>query len=261
MSSARWLVPLLLLAGACGGKAGKNASEGVGGASGASGSPAVVEPTCADTLRSADDEAENAKVLEMAADGDPDTLVPLLIWLVQVETTGEVTEAARNKQYEPYQGPVAAKLTEWGVKNVERFWLTNSIAASVPLKYVDDLLCLPNVLNVHTDAAYWQIVEPPWSADEAGKYECPLEGAQCPEHCFDFEGTPFDEAAGCYQYPARERVACAITGQVIFDGAASCFEQIATGKTFLFYSFVPVEPNFIGWRPCDPALPIQLCGL
>lgn len=258
MSRARWAVPLLLLAGACAGKAGKNASEGVGGASGASGSPAVMEPTCADTLRSADDEAKNAKVLEMAADGDPEQLVPLLIWLVQVATTGEVTAASLSKQYEPYQAPIVAKLTEWGVQNIERFWITNSIAASVPLKYVDDLLCLPNVLNVHTDAPYWEIVERPWGADEAGKYECPLQGEQCPEHCFEYNGIPFDEAAGCYG--GQERVGCAITTPVIFDGVASCFELLATGKTYLFYNFVPVEPNFIGWQPCEPALTIQLCG-
>ena len=218
----------------------------------------VVEPTCADTPRSADDEAENAQVLAMAQHGEPDKLVPLLIWLVQVETTGEVTEAARSKQFEPYQAPIAAKLSEWGVQNVEQAWLVNSMAASVPLKYIDDLLCLPNVLHVHTDTPYWEVVDKPWGADEAGKYECPLQGEQCPEHCFDFNGIPFDEAAGCYR--GRERVGCAITQQFINDGAASCFEHVATQKTYLFYSFVPVEPNFIGWRPCDPALTIQQCA-
>lgn len=260
MARVRWVLPLLV-ACACGGKAGKNSSEGIGGAgstAGSSGAPTGVDPTCADTPRSADDEAENATVLEMAADGDPERLVPLMIWLVQVETTGEVTEASRSKQYEPYQTPIVAKLTEWGVQNIERFWITNSIVASVPLKYVDDLLCLPNVLNVHTDAAYWEIVERPWSADEAGKYECPLEGELCPAHCFDYNGIPFDEAAGCYK--GQERVGCAITTATIFDGVASCFEQTATGKTYLFYNFVPIEPNFIGWQPCDPALTTQLCG-
>jgi hypothetical protein len=258
MSTVRWVVPLLLLAWACGGKAGKNVSEAMSGASGASGSPTAVEPTCADTPRSAEDDAQNAKLLEMAQHADPDKLVLLLITLVQVETTGEVSEASRSKQLEPYQAPIVAKLTEWGAQNIERFWLSNSIAASVPLKYVDDLLCLPNVVQVYTDAPYWEVVEKPWSADEAGKYECPLQGERCPEHCFDFNGIPFDEAAGCYQ--GRERVGCAVTTPAITDGFASCFEQLATGKTYLFYGLPPVEPNFVGWHPCDPALTTQLCG-
>lgn len=257
MSRVRWVVPLLLLAGACGGKAGKNASEGVDGASGASGSPAVMEPTCADTLRSAEDDAQNAKLLEMAEHGDPNRPIFLMISLVQVET-GATSEAAGLAQLEPYQGPIVAKLTEWGAQNIERFWLGNSIAASVPLTYIDDLLCLPNVVLVHTDTPYWEVVGKPWSADEAGKYECPLQGEQCPEHCFDFIGIPFDQAAGCYQ--GRERVGCAITTPAISDGAASCFEQLATGKTYLFYGLPPVEPNFIGWQPCDPARTMQLCG-
>lgn len=218
----------------------------------------MVEPTCAFTERTADDDAENARVLDMAAHGDPDTLVPLLIWLVQIETDGAVNEASRSKQLEPYQAPIAATLSAWGVHNVERFWLTNSLAASVPLKYVEALLCLPNVRHVHTDTPYWEIVERPWSADEAGMYECPLQGEQCPEHCFDYNGIPFDEAAGCYQ--GRERVACAITTSAFSDGAASCFEQLASGQTYLFYGFVPMAPNFLGWQPCDPALTTQLCG-
>src|SRR6186713_534261 len=102
MSRVRWVVPLLLLAGACGGKAGKNASEGVDGASGASGSPAVMEPTCADTLRSAEDDAQNAKLLEMAEHGDPNRPIFLMISLVQVET-GATSEAAGLAQLEPYQ--------------------------------------------------------------------------------------------------------------------------------------------------------------
>ena len=261
MPRVRWVLPLLL-ACACGGKSGKNTPEGgagaaTAGATGASGAPAVVEPTCADTPRSADDEAQNAKLLDMAEHGAPDTLVSLLILLIQLEITGEATEAARTKQLEPYQAPIVAKLREWGVQNVERFWLINAIAAPVPLKYVDDLLCLPNVVNLTTDTPYWEIVDRPWGADEAGKYECPLQGEQCPEHCFDFNGIPFDEAAGCYR--GRERVGCAVTTSAIDDGGASCFEQLATGKTYLFRGFLPVDPNFIGWRPCDPALPIPLC--
>lgn len=262
MARAQWILPLLV-ACACGGKSGKSALEGTSGASstagatGISGVPAVEEPTCADTPRTAEDDAHNAKLLDMAEHADPDTLVLVMITLVQVET-GAMSEASGLAQLEPYQGPIVAKLTEWGAQDIQRFWFGNSIAASMPLKYIDDLLCLPNVVLVHTDTPYWEVVKKPWSADEAGKYECPLQGAQCPEYCFDFIGIPFDEAAGCYQ--GRERVGCTVATPAIADGVASCFEQLATGKTYLFYGLLPVEPNFIGWQPCDPALTTRLCG-
>jgi hypothetical protein len=112
------------------------------------------------------------------------------------------------------------------------------------------------VLSV--DAAYWDIVEPPWGPDEAGKLECPLTADECPEHCFDFNGVPWQAAPACYG--GRARVACSKHQSIINDGAASCFEHVATGETYLFYSFVPIDPNFLGWRPCNADRAITMCA-
>jgi hypothetical protein len=247
---------LVLLASACGGKSGKS-SEDVSGASGAAGASGLAAPTCADTPRSQGDDAANAAVVDMAAHAEPEKLVPLLISLVEVPVSPGVSPSARAEELEPYQGPVAAKLAEWGAEGIERFWLVNAIAASVPAKYVAKVLCLANVRRLESDAAYWDIVDAPWGPDEAGKLECPLVGDECPEHCFDLNGVPWQAATACYG--GRERVACTKYQSGITDGAASCFEHVASGRTYLFYSFVPIEPNFLGWRPCGAEREVTTC--
>jgi hypothetical protein len=250
-----WLVAVLLcVVTACGGKSGSAAHDPPTTAGGAP----TEEPACADTPRSSADAAANAAILDMARHAQPSQLIPLMISLVEVEPVGPVDMGARTAQLEPYQAPIAEHLAEWGAQGVERFWLANALAASLPAERVDDLLCLENVVRIDTDAPYWDIVEPPWSADEAGTLECPLMGDQCPEHCFDFNGAPWSDADGCYI--GTERVACAKTRAAITDGAASCFENIATGKTYLFSSFVPSAPSFIGWRPCGEQVAVALCG-
>ena len=253
MVKAHLLTCLLFLACACGGKS----NQGAPGAVGAAGAPAV-EPTCAETPRSADDERANAALVDMATHAQSDKLVPVLISLVDVPITAGAMEAARSAELEPYQAPIVGQLTEWGAQSIERFWLINAVAASVPASHIEDLLCLPNVVRLDSDAAYWDIVEPPWGPEQAGKLECPVTGEQCPEHCFDFNGVPFDASAGCYR--GTERVACSTTRAAIDDGAASCFQNIASGKTYLFYSFVPIDPNFIGWRPCENQPAPKICA-
>ena len=249
---ACWLV----LASACGGKAGPSTDD----ASGVAGSSGVAAVICGDTSRSKEDDAANAAILDMAAHADPEKLVPVLILLVEAPVPPGANQADRAVELEPYQGPVAAKLAEWGAQGIERLWLVNAIAASVPAKYVAPLLCLANILRLESDAAYWDIVEPPWGPDEAGTLECPLTGDGCPEHCFDFNGVPYDAAAGCYRERERERVACSKSQSIINDGVANCFQNIASGDTYLFYSFVPIDPNFVGWRPCSAEREITLCA-
>jgi hypothetical protein len=266
---ACWLV----LASACGGKAGKTTDDapGAAGASGTSGkhtgrepgvagSAGTAEVLCAETPRSVEDDVANMAVVDMAAHAEPNKLVPLMISLVEVPVFPGVNEADRAVELEPYQAPVAAKLEEWGAEGIERFWLVNAIAASVPAKYVAQVLCLPNVRVLSVDAPYWDIVEPPWGADEAGTLECPLAGDRCPEHCFDLYAAPWNAAAGCYDYDARERVACTTSQGLIDDGGSSCVENVTSGETYALYGFVPREPYFLGWRPCSPEREVKICG-
>lgn len=270
MVKAGLLSCLVLLASACGGKAGQPTDDAsstggasgmpgkpIGGASGIAGSSGTAGATCADAPRSKEDDAGNAAIVEMAARADPEKLVPVMILLVEVPVSPGVNQADRAAQLEPYQGPVAARLAEWGAENIERFWLVNAIAASVPAKYVAQVLCLANVLHLESDAAYWDIVEPPWEPDAAGTFECPLTGDECPEHCFDFNAVPWNETAGCYG--GRERVACTKSQGLINDGGGSCVEHVATGKTYVVYGFVPREPYLLGWRPCGTEREITMC--
>ncbi len=216
------------------------------------------EPACVETARSSDDDVTNAAIVDMAAHAAPDKLVPVLIMLIEKPVGPGVNAADRALELAPYQGPLTAQLKKWGAENIERFWLTNSVAASVPAKHLAQVLCVPHVVRIESSAAYWDIVEPPWGADEAGALECPLNGKQCPAHCFDFDGVPYDATIGCFR--GRERVACSKHQSVISDGAVSCFQHVASGKPYLFFSFVPIEPNFIGWRPCKADMAVQMCG-
>jgi hypothetical protein len=270
MAKAGLFACWLVLASACGGQAGKTTHEApgasgasgkpTGGESGVAGSAGTAEVLCAETPRSAAEDAANMAVVDMAAHAEPNKLVPLMILLVEVPVSPGVNPADRAVGLEPYQAPVAAKLEEWGAEGIERFWLVNSIAASVPAKYVAQLLCLPNVRVLEATTSYWDIVEPPWGADEAGTLECPRAGDGCPEHCFDFYAAPWDAAAGCYDYDARERVACTTAQGLINDGGSSCVENVASGETYALYGFVLREPYFLGWRPCSPERAVKICG-
>lgn len=270
MTKAGLIACLVLLANACGGKSGKagDDSTGVagassmpgkptGGASGVAGASAMPE-ACVETARSKEEDAANTAVVEMAARAEPDKLVPLMISLVDVPVSPGVNQADRAPELEPYQGPVAAKLAEWGAQGIERFWLTNSLAASVPAKHVAQVLCLANVRLLESDALYWDVVEPPWGPDEVGELECPLLGGECPEHCFDFNGMAWDAAAACYD-DERQRIACTKSPSLINDGGVSCIENVASGETYAIYGYVPREPYFLGWRPCSPEREIEIC--
>jgi len=122
-------------------------------------------------------------------------------------------------------------------------------------------LCWPNVVHVEVDAAYWEVAEPPWSIDQAGPRECPLEGAACPAHCFAVDGSPVVDGKACED--VRELVACSREFPGISDGAA-CRERIDTGARFIFKGIAPEEPDFLGWRACpDPAdyvFQLEGCG-
>jgi hypothetical protein len=273
MRKAGLIACWLVLASACGGKAGKTTDDtpGAAGAAGRSGKPTAgesgvagsagtAEVLCAATPRSIEDDVANMAVVDMAAHAEPNKLVPLMISLVEVPVSPGVNPADRAAELEPYQAPVAAKLAEWGAEGIERFWLGNSIAASVPAKYVAQVLCLPNVRVLGVDAPYWDIVEPPWGPDEAGTLECPLMNGQCPEHCFDFYAAPWNEAAGCYDNDARERVACTTSQGLINDGGSSCVEKVASGETYALYGYVLREPYLLGWRPCSPDREVKICG-
>jgi|GEM_PF-5222113 len=272
MVKAGLLACSVLLASACGGKSGKStddaqgtagmsgtASSITGGGAGVAGGGGMPEPTCVSTPRSTEEDAGNAAVVDMAAHAEPDKLVPLIISLVEVPVSPGVNAAERAAQLEPYQGPIATQLEEWGAQGIERFWLTNGLAASVPAKYVAQVLCLANVRLLESNAPYWEVVDRPWGPDEAGEIECPLSGNECPAHCFDFYGMPWDSAAGCFS--RRERVACVITQGLINDGGSTCLENVASGQPYLFYGFAPLEPYLLGWRPCSPEREPTTCSL
>jgi hypothetical protein len=240
------LLVWLMLSGCSGRSTHTSADEAASAGGAANADPQM---SCATTPRTADDELVNTSALDLAAHAKQGALVPVMIALVEVEYPAGAKEAERTQQLEPYQAPLVKSLAALGAQNVERFWLVNAVSASVPAASIDDILCLPDVVRIDVEANYWDVVEPPWGADEAGSLECPLVGDECPEHCFDFMGVPLDANAGCYG--GKERVGCAKTTAGIDDGAASCRKKIATGKPYLFYSFIPVEPNFIGWTDCN----------
>src|SRR4051812_17946100 len=123
MAKAGLFACWLVLASACGGKAGKATDDApgaagvsgmsgkpTGGESGVAGSAGAAEVLCAETPRSAQEDMANMAVVDMAAHAEPNKLVPLMISLVEVPVSPGVNPADRAVELEPYQAPVAAKL-------------------------------------------------------------------------------------------------------------------------------------------------------
>jgi len=272
------ILSLALLLQACGGKASQDPTPsdrgGIGGAiandsggtgsGGSAGQPMVNAgaPACADTPRQPSDEQLNAATLELAMRAAPATPIPLFITLADVPSSEGATPAEKRKLYAPSQDATEARLKELGATGIEHFWLGNIMHATVAAQFVPDILCWPDVLHVETDAPYWSIVDPPWSAEEAGPSQCPLQAdGRCPEHCYPMLGLPYSDigsaGAGCYLM-TRVVAACSRSAFGIDDLPYTCAQEQSSAKRFLFTGPPPTVDGFVGWVACSDPTPV-LC--
>jgi hypothetical protein len=243
------------------GAASSGGEAGEGGASGAPGAGGAASEACAVTPREEYAAQINSLTLEMVGLAKPDTPVPLTISLVEVEGTSGASEAEREALFEPYQAPIEERLRERGVTAIERSSFSNYISATVPARFVSDLLCWPNVVSVDVNAPFWNIAEPPWSPEDAGPAECPIVDGRCPEHCYETRAIPYlgEPGSGCFSTEefGQTLVACSRQGYGVDDADPVCRFQESSRRPFLFrVEPPPGAPDFLGFSECEAGDPV-----
>lgn len=268
LRSTLWpYLALALVLGACGGlerqspskdpPAVGDAAAGAGGQTGENFVGGAGGEACAETERTANDEAINARTSSILETAPPTTLVPIFIKLIQlVDLTGS-NKAERERLYAPYLDALEARLEALGATEVGRFDSQNSAAAELEARHVGQVLCWPDVVHVDVDAPYYDIAVAPWTPEEAGEAECPLTDGACPPYCSEYYAIPFDEAAGCFT--GGELIVCQRSDRELNEDPSDCFENASSGRPFLVPNLTLVAPRYLGWKACsDPTAALGL---
>lgn len=262
-----FLVPALTL-GACGGLQRQNpaddsAASSGGASAGESGNASqnagagAGGEACAETERTASDEAINARTTSILESALPTTLVPIFINLIQLVSASGSTIEERERLYAPYLDRLEARLRALGAAEVGRFDSYNAAAAELEARYVGQVLCWPDVVHVDVDAPYYDIAVAPWTPEQAGEGECPLTDGACPPYCSEYYAIPFDETAGCFT--GRELIVCQRSDRELNEDPSDCFENASSGRPFLVPNLTLVPPRYLGWQACsDPTAALAL---
>ncbi|HEX6275404.1 MAG TPA: hypothetical protein VFZ53_20330 [Polyangiaceae bacterium] len=212
-----------------------------------------------DVPRSAEDERVTNIALEASRAARAEQIVPLTITLVDPEfdfgrlSSGDEDRdaviAEREAQLAPFQDPIEERLRALGADDVSSMWLVNVVFGSILAPHVKEVPSWPAVVRVELAVDYWAIAPPPWDSAAVGSEACPIGNAECPAHCSRVLGSRFDPGGACMG--PGELVSCSrIEFPAVNEWPGECGARTETGDLFRFPGIVPVEPGYVGFRPC-----------
>jgi hypothetical protein len=147
--------------------------------------------------------------------------------------------AERMAQLAPGQDAIAAKLEAIGGQNIGRFWLSDSVSATVPAGRVAEVPCWPEVVAIEGDALA--------CADTCTDF-C-LTSTLCTGTCAHLPADRLDLARGC----AERGLSLECGSPLDSTNRLTCYVRVATGEVFAVRQPWLVELGHTTLRKCTRA--------